>query len=117
MVETYSRKHLASQFGMEPLLPFHLVQWDPMHGAHNELNVLLDEVCPRNTFGSFRNPVLGTVHTKIYELVGFYVYFYMEGNPYIFLAPYPVHRCYTNTSLWTLLARRSWTPLLVHRQR
>ena len=43
--ERYARLHLSSQFDMEPLIPFHYVQWDPMHGLHNELNVLLDEVC------------------------------------------------------------------------
>mmetsp|Transcript_26855 Transcript_26855/g.40443 ORF Transcript_26855/g.40443 Transcript_26855/m.40443 type:complete len:99 (+) Transcript_26855:111-407(+) len=32
--EKFAKKHLASQFGKEPLIPFHLVQWDPMHGSH-----------------------------------------------------------------------------------
>mmetsp|Transcript_5979 Transcript_5979/g.12346 ORF Transcript_5979/g.12346 Transcript_5979/m.12346 type:complete len:80 (-) Transcript_5979:177-416(-) len=31
--EKFAKKHLASQFGKEPLIPFHLVQWDPMHGV------------------------------------------------------------------------------------
>lgn len=43
--EKFAKKHLASQFGKEPLIPFHLVQWDPMHGLHNEFNALLSEVC------------------------------------------------------------------------
>ena len=43
--ERYAKLHHSSQFGMEPLIPFHYVQWDPMHGLHNELNVLMDEVC------------------------------------------------------------------------
>jgi hypothetical protein len=42
--ERFSKLHLSCQYGQEALIPFHYVQWDPMHGAHNELNVLLDEV-------------------------------------------------------------------------
>lgn len=40
----FSRKHLSSRWGKEPLLPFHIVQWDPMHGLHNEFNALISEV-------------------------------------------------------------------------
>lgn len=29
---------------MPPLVPFHHVVFDPMHGLHNELNVIFDEV-------------------------------------------------------------------------
>ena len=43
--DRFAKLHISSQHGLEPLIPFHYAQWDPMHGAHNELNVLLDEVC------------------------------------------------------------------------
>jgi hypothetical protein len=42
--EKYAHQHHGSVWGREPLIPFHYVQWDPMHGLHNEFNVLLDEV-------------------------------------------------------------------------
>mmetsp|Transcript_27747 Transcript_27747/g.48520 ORF Transcript_27747/g.48520 Transcript_27747/m.48520 type:complete len:83 (+) Transcript_27747:84-332(+) len=42
--EKFSKKHLSSRWGKEPLLPFHMVQWDPMHGLHNEFNALISEV-------------------------------------------------------------------------
>ena len=42
----YAKNHGGSQWGKEQrLLPFQFVQWDPVHRVHNELNVLLDEVC------------------------------------------------------------------------
>ncbi|KAL1525355.1 hypothetical protein AB1Y20_020217 [Prymnesium parvum] len=41
--EKFSKKHLSSRWGKEPLLPFHMVQWDPMHGLHNEFNALISE--------------------------------------------------------------------------
>lgn len=42
--EKFSRMHLSSKWGKEPLIPFHMVQWDPMHGLHNEFNALVNEV-------------------------------------------------------------------------
>ncbi|KAL1508286.1 hypothetical protein AB1Y20_004400 [Prymnesium parvum] len=39
----FAKQHLASQWGREPLIPFHMVQWDPMHGLHNEFNALINE--------------------------------------------------------------------------
>lgn len=41
--EKYTAAHHGSVFDHEPLLPFHHVVFDPMHGIHNEANVLLDE--------------------------------------------------------------------------
>jgi hypothetical protein len=42
--EKYAKQHHGQCWSCEPLLPFDIVQFDPMHGVHNELNVLLDEV-------------------------------------------------------------------------
>lgn len=42
-LKKHAKKHLSQQLRREPLLPFHYVVHDPMHGVHNEINVLLDE--------------------------------------------------------------------------
>jgi hypothetical protein len=42
--EKYAKQHHGQCWSCEPLLPFDIVQFDPMHGVHNELNVILDEV-------------------------------------------------------------------------
>ena len=42
-LKKHGHTHHAQQLRRAPLLPFHHVVFDPMHGVHNEANVLLDE--------------------------------------------------------------------------
>jgi len=42
-IKKHAGTHLAQMLRRAPLLPFHYVVFDPMHGVHNEANVLLDE--------------------------------------------------------------------------
>mmetsp|Transcript_18562 Transcript_18562/g.44466 ORF Transcript_18562/g.44466 Transcript_18562/m.44466 type:complete len:110 (+) Transcript_18562:79-408(+) len=37
--EKFAKQHLASQWGKEPLIPFHIVQWDPMHGRSSAVEL------------------------------------------------------------------------------
>ena len=42
-LKTHAKTHLAQMLRRWPLLPFHYVTHDPMHGVHNEANAVLDE--------------------------------------------------------------------------
>ena len=42
-LKLHAKSHLAQQLRRCPLLPFHFVTHDPMHGVHNEANAVLDE--------------------------------------------------------------------------
>lgn len=42
-LKKHAKKCCAQQLRRPPILPFHHVVFDPMHGIHNEINVLLDE--------------------------------------------------------------------------
>ena len=42
-LKKHAKKCAGQQLRRPPLLPFHHVVFDPMHGIHNEINVLLDE--------------------------------------------------------------------------
>ena len=42
-LKTHAKGHLAQMLRRWPLLPFHYVTHDPMHGVHNEANAVLDE--------------------------------------------------------------------------
>ena len=44
-VKKHADEHCAQCFDCAPLVPFHYVVFDPMHAVHNEINVILDEVC------------------------------------------------------------------------
>jgi hypothetical protein len=42
-LKKHAKQHAAQMLRRGPLLAFHRVVHDPMHGVHNEVNVLLDE--------------------------------------------------------------------------
>ena len=42
-LKLHAKLHLAQMLRRRPLLPFHYVTHDPMHGVHNEANAVLDE--------------------------------------------------------------------------
>ena len=43
MLKKEANLHLGTMLRRGPGIPFHHVVFDPMHGCHNEVNVLLDE--------------------------------------------------------------------------
>ena len=42
-LKKHAKQHHGQQLRMPPLLPVHAFVFDPMHGVHNEANILLDE--------------------------------------------------------------------------
>ena len=68
-LKSHARKHKAQQFRRAPLLPFHHVVFDPMHGVHNEANVLLDEATHQHLMVQSSDPevkaIIETQQAKI----------------------------------------------------
>ena len=55
-LRSHAKNHLAQQLRREPLLPFHHVVFDPMHGMHNEANALLDEAVHQHFMSCSKSP-------------------------------------------------------------
>ena len=47
-LKNHAKEHDGQQLRRGPLLPFHHVVFDPMHGMHNEANAILDEIVHRH---------------------------------------------------------------------
>ena len=60
-LKKHADRHLAQQLRREPLLPFHFVVFDPMHGVHNEINVLLDEAVHKHLMVESTDPVVNEI--------------------------------------------------------
>ena len=68
-LKKHAKLHNAQQLRRPPLLPFHYVVFDPMHGIHNEINVLLDEAVHRHLIIETKNTDVLEVLQKAQKLI------------------------------------------------
>lgn len=65
----HAKVHIGQQLRRAPLVPFHHVVFDPMHGVHNEANVLLDESIHRHLMVQSCEPEVKAVINQAQEEV------------------------------------------------
>ena len=75
-LKRHAKKHLAQQLRREPLIPFHYVVFDPMHGVHNEINVLLDEAVHKH--------LVACEESKDKQVLSF-IFFFMVYQAFFFV--------------------------------
>ena len=68
-MKKHARKHLSQQLRRDPLLPFHYVVHDPMHGVHNEVNVLLDEAVHKHLMVDSTDPAVTEVIERVTQQI------------------------------------------------
>ena len=67
----HADKHEAQVYGWAPLVPFHHVVFDPMHGIHSEVNALMEEAVHKPLVFGFesKSPQVVAVCTKAMDEV------------------------------------------------